>query len=70
MLVVKDDSDKVRQYAIMRRRATAILAAFAILFLATAVLSHLHPHFSPFWIGLVRATAEAAWWAASRTGSP
>ena len=60
MLVVKDDSEKVRQYAIMRRRATALLAAFAVLFVAMAVLSHMRPTLAPFWIGLVRATAEAA----------
>ena len=60
MLVVKDDSEKVRQYAIMRRRATGLLAAFAVLFVATAVLEHMRPAFAPFWIGLVRATAEAA----------
>ena len=60
MLVVKDDSQKVRQYAIMRRRATALLAAFAALFVAVAVYSHLRPDVAPFWIGLVRATAEAA----------
>ena len=60
MLVVKDDSEKVRQYAIMRRRATALLAAFALLFVAMAVLSHARPGLAPFWIGLVRATAEAA----------
>ncbi|CAN5912564.1 DUF445 domain-containing protein [soil metagenome] len=60
MLVVKDDSEKIRQYAIMRRRATALLAAFAVLFVALTVLSHLRPALSPFWVGLVRATAEAA----------
>jgi uncharacterized membrane-anchored protein YjiN (DUF445 family) len=60
MLVVKDDSEKIRQYAIMRRRATALLAAFAALFVAVSVLSHLRPALSPFWVGLVRATAEAA----------
>jgi uncharacterized membrane-anchored protein YjiN (DUF445 family) len=60
MLVVKDDSEKVRQYAIMRRRATALLAAFAVLFAATAVFSHLYPAIAPFWLGMVRATAEAA----------
>jgi uncharacterized membrane-anchored protein YjiN (DUF445 family) len=60
MLVVKDDSEKVRQYAIMQRRATGLLAAFATLFVATAVLAHLKPALTPFWIGLIRATAEAA----------
>jgi uncharacterized membrane-anchored protein YjiN (DUF445 family) len=60
MLVVKDDSERVRQYAIMRRRATALLAAFAALFVATALLSHLRPVLAPLWIGLIRATAEAA----------
>ena len=60
MLVVKDDSEKVRQYAIMRRRATALLAAFAVLFVGTAAFSHLNPTVAPFWVGLVRATAEAA----------
>ncbi|MDQ2666295.1 MAG: DUF445 domain-containing protein [Gemmatimonadota bacterium] len=60
MLVVKDDSEKVRLYAIMRRRATALLAAFAVIFAATAILSHFHPEIAPFWIGMVRATAEAA----------
>jgi uncharacterized membrane-anchored protein YjiN (DUF445 family) len=60
MLVVKDDSEKVRLYAIMRRRATALLAAFAAIFVLTAVLGHLRPDIAPFWVGLVRATAEAA----------
>jgi uncharacterized membrane-anchored protein YjiN (DUF445 family) len=60
MLVVKDDSEKVRQYAIMRRRATALLALFAAIFVAAAVITHERPDLSPFWMGLVRATAEAA----------
>src|SRR5665213_469839 len=60
MLVVKDDSEKVRQYAIMQRRATILLGAFSLLFVATAVLAHMRPALAPFWTGLVRATAEAA----------
>jgi uncharacterized membrane-anchored protein YjiN (DUF445 family) len=60
MLVVKDDSEKVRQYAIMRRRATALLALFAAIFVAAAIVTHERPDLSPFWMGLVRATAEAA----------
>ncbi|MEO7455300.1 MAG: DUF445 domain-containing protein [Gemmatimonadaceae bacterium] len=60
MLVVKDDTQKVIQYAIMRRRATALLAAFAVLFVVMSVLVHMRPDFAPFWSGLVRATAEAA----------
>ncbi|MEO6526126.1 MAG: DUF445 domain-containing protein [Gemmatimonadaceae bacterium] len=60
MLVVRDDTEKVRQYAIMRRRATALLAAFALLFVAMSVLVHLRPDLFPFWIRLVRATSEAA----------
>ena len=60
MLVVKDDSEKAHQYAIMRRRATALLAVFALVFVATAIVAHLRPALSPFWIGLLRATAEAA----------
>ena len=60
MLVVRDDTEKARQYAIMRRRASALLAAFAVLFAATAVVRHLHPALAPFWLGLLRATAEAA----------
>jgi uncharacterized membrane-anchored protein YjiN (DUF445 family) len=60
MLVVKDDSEKARQYAIMRRRATALLAVFALLFVATSVVLYLHPTLSPFWMKLLRATAEAA----------
>ena len=60
MLVVKDDSEKVRQYAIMRQRATALLAAFAALFVVMSVVSHVRPGLAPFWIGLVRATAEAS----------
>ena len=60
MLVVKDDSEKIRQYAIMRRRATALLAGFALLFVVISVLSHMRPELAPFWVGLVRATAEAA----------
>ncbi len=60
MLVVRDDTEKAIQYAIMRRRATALLAAFSVLFVAMAIVSHLHPGLAPFWIGLVRATSEAA----------
>src|SRR6185369_16416381 len=41
MLVVKEDAEKARQYAIMRRRATALLAGFAVLFIAvTALFRH------------------------------
>jgi uncharacterized membrane-anchored protein YjiN (DUF445 family) len=60
MLVVKDDSEKARQSAIWRRRAPALHAFFAALFAATAALAHLQPAFAPFWVRLVRATAEAA----------
>jgi uncharacterized membrane-anchored protein YjiN (DUF445 family) len=60
MLVVRDDTEKALQYAIMRRRATALLAGFSALFVATAVVRHLYPTLSPFWVSLVRATAEAA----------
>jgi uncharacterized membrane-anchored protein YjiN (DUF445 family) len=60
MLVVRDDTEKAVQYAIMRRRATALLAAFAALFVAMAMVRQLYPHFAPFWVALVRATAEAA----------
>src|SRR5437763_12662699 len=60
MLVVKEDAEKVRQYAIMRRRATALLAAFAVLFVAISVVIHLRPDIAPFWVRLVRATSEAA----------
>jgi uncharacterized membrane-anchored protein YjiN (DUF445 family) len=60
MLVVRDDSEKARQYAIMRRRATALLGVFALLFVAVAVVMRLYPGLSPFWMGLLRATAEAA----------
>jgi uncharacterized membrane-anchored protein YjiN (DUF445 family) len=60
MLVVRDDTEKALQYAIMRRRATALLAGFSVLFVATAVVRHLYPTLSPFWMNLVRATAEAA----------
>jgi uncharacterized membrane-anchored protein YjiN (DUF445 family) len=60
MLVVRDDTEKAIQYAIMRRRATALLAAFAALFVGMAVVRHLYPDVAPFWVGLVRATAEAA----------
>jgi uncharacterized membrane-anchored protein YjiN (DUF445 family) len=60
MLVVRDDTEKALQYAIMRRRATALLAAFAALFVVMAVVHHLRPDIAPFWVALVRATAEAA----------
>ena len=60
MLVVSDDTEKVRQYAIMRRRATALLAAFALLLIITATTAHLRPDVAPFWIRLLRAIAEAA----------
>ena len=60
MLVVKDDSEKAHQYAIMRRRATSLLAAFGALYVVVAVLSRTSPGLAPVWIGLVRATAEAA----------
>jgi len=60
MLVVRDDTEKVRLYAIMRRRATGLLAGFAVLFVAMSVLAHVRPDLAPFWVRLVRATAEAA----------
>jgi uncharacterized membrane-anchored protein YjiN (DUF445 family) len=60
MLVVRDDSEKARQYAIMQRRATALLGVFALLFVAVTVVMRLYPGLSPFWMGLLRATAEAA----------
>src|SRR5512132_2742079 len=60
MLVVKEDAEKVRLYAIMRRRATGLLAGFALLFVGLTVLVHLRPEFAPFWVRLARATAEAA----------
>ena len=60
MLVVKEDTEKARQYAIMRRRATGLLAGFALLFVGLTVLVHLRPDFAPFWVRLARATAEAA----------
>lgn len=60
MLVVRDDTEKARQYAIMRRRATALLAALSALFVATAVVAHARPTLAPFWVGLIRALAEAA----------
>ena len=60
MLVVSDDTEKAKQYAIMRRRATALLAAFTLLFVVTAATAHLRPEVAPFWIRLLRAIAEAA----------
>jgi uncharacterized membrane-anchored protein YjiN (DUF445 family) len=60
MLVVKDDSEKARQYAVMRKRATALLGVFTLLFIAIAIFAHLRPGVSPFWVGLLKATAEAA----------
>src|SRR5258705_12415350 len=60
MLFVKEDAEKVRQYAIMRHRATGLLAGFAVLFVAISVLIHLRPDIAPFWVRLVRATSEAA----------
>jgi uncharacterized membrane-anchored protein YjiN (DUF445 family) len=60
MLVVREDADKVRAYAVMRRRATGLLAAFALLFVAMSALAHLRPDVAPFWVRLIRATAEAA----------
>ncbi len=60
MLVVRDDTEKARQYAIMRRRATALLAAFTLVFLAAAVVSHLRPGWHPLWVGMLRALSEAA----------
>jgi uncharacterized membrane-anchored protein YjiN (DUF445 family) len=44
----------------MRHRATGLLAGFALLFVAMSVLVHLRPDVAPFWVRLVRATAEAA----------
>jgi uncharacterized membrane-anchored protein YjiN (DUF445 family) len=44
----------------MRRRATGLLAGFALLFVGLTVLVHLRPDFAPFWVRLARATAEAA----------
>ena len=60
MLVVRDDTEKAIQYAIMRRRATALLGAFALLFAAVTVVRYLYPGLAPLWVGLVRATSEAA----------
>lgn len=60
MLIVRDDTEKARQYAIMRRRATALLGVFALLLVAMALVRYRWPGVAPFWIGLVRATAEAA----------
>lgn len=60
MLVVADDTEKARLYAIMRRRATALLGVFTVLFIVSAAFAHLHPDVAPFWIHLARATAEAA----------
>ena len=60
MLVVRDDTEKALAYAVMRRRATALLAVFAALFAGAAVVMHLHPALAPFWMGMLRATAEAA----------
>jgi uncharacterized membrane-anchored protein YjiN (DUF445 family) len=60
MLVVKDDTEKVLQYAIMRRRATGLLAGFALLFVGISLLIHLRPDLAPFWMRLLRATCEAA----------
>src|SRR3954469_11549843 len=60
MLVVKEDTEKARQYAIMRGRATGLLAGFALLFVGVTVVIHLRPDFAPFWMRLVRATSEAA----------
>src|SRR3954463_6983852 len=60
MLVVRDDTEKARQYAIMRTRATALLGVFTLLFIATAAFAHYRPGIAPFWLGLLRATAEAA----------
>jgi uncharacterized membrane-anchored protein YjiN (DUF445 family) len=60
MLVVRDDTQKALQYAIMRRRATALLAGFALLFVAASLLRHLRPDLAPFWVSMLRATTEAA----------
>src|SRR5256714_14301876 len=60
MIVVRDDTEKARQYAIMRRRATALLGVFAVLFVVASAVRHLYPSLSPFWLGLLRAASEAA----------
>ena len=60
MLVVADDTEKARQYAIMRRRATALLGAFTVLFIVSAAVAHMRPDIAPFWVRLIRATAEAS----------
>src|SRR4030081_3015081 len=60
MLVVKDDTEKAAQYAAMRRRATALLGVFAALFVAAWWTGRANPDLAPFWVDLVRATAEAA----------
>jgi uncharacterized membrane-anchored protein YjiN (DUF445 family) len=60
MLVVRDDTEKAIAYAVMRRRATALLAIFAVVFVLMTTLAHLRPTLAPFWIALVRTTAEAA----------
>ena len=60
MLVVKDDTEKAAQYAAMRRRATALLGVFAAVFVAAWWVGRSNPDLAPFWVDLVRATAEAA----------
>ena len=59
-LVVKDDSEKARQYAIMRGRATMLLGAFGVVFVISVALIHARPLLAPFWLRMLRAAAEAA----------
>lgn len=51
----EEDPEKQRQLDQMKRRATALLAAVALIFVVALLFEAMHP-----WAGYVRATAEAA----------
>jgi len=60
LLVVRDDTEKARQYEIMRQRATALLALFMLIYVGHGHRVTRTAGCGTFWLGLVRATSEAA----------
>ncbi|MEJ7812047.1 MAG: DUF445 domain-containing protein [Gemmatimonadaceae bacterium] len=55
MIKPLDDPAKKAQLTRMKRRATGLLVVAAVIFVVTRALEHAYP-----WLGIVRATAEAA----------
>ncbi|MHB1071599.1 MAG: DUF445 domain-containing protein [Gemmatimonadaceae bacterium] len=55
LVTTADEADKAERLRVMKVRATALLVGFAVLFLVTRLLEADYP-----WLGIIRATAEAA----------